>query len=230
MLVHNKKKVSPNFTQHSHTTLKNLRLEGWAKLNSLPGEIQQFTALETLVIEGFDEIETLAEWLGNLSSLKKLYIWKCNNLMYLPTTTTRLIKLEELHIRGCSKLKERCVEGSGAEWLKIAHIPKIDIDGREINKEDAETQHCPNQISNDVLVGYSMVVMQMGKELKCINVQNKFRSNGSITLYHHHTSNLSLFHSSSMSEVEDTAHIMIVIEVGFLKALNLFRSLQTSTS
>ncbi|KAM3750137.1 hypothetical protein ACB098_04G014600 [Castanea mollissima] len=97
----------------------------WAKLNSLPGEIQQFTALETLVIEGFDGIETLPEWLGNLSSLKELKIYHCNKLMYLPTTTTRLIKLEELRIWWCSKLKERCAKGSEEEWLKIAHIPEI---------------------------------------------------------------------------------------------------------
>ena len=116
---------SLNFIQHSHTTLEYLELEGWAKLNSLPGEIQHFTALETLMMDGFDGIETLPEWLGDLSSLKNLYIRRCNNLMYLPTT--RLIKLEELHIRACSKLEERCVEGSGAEWLKIAHIPKIDM-------------------------------------------------------------------------------------------------------
>ena len=116
---------SLNFIQHSHTTLEYLELEGWAKLNSLPGEIQHFTALETLWMDGFDGIETLPEWLGNLSSLEKLYIRECNNLMYLPTT--RLIKLEVLQIRACSKLKERCVEGSGAEWLKIAHIPKIEM-------------------------------------------------------------------------------------------------------
>ncbi|KAK9997549.1 hypothetical protein SO802_022235 [Lithocarpus litseifolius] len=114
---------SLNFIQHSHTTLESLRLIGWAKLNSLPGEIQHFTALETLFINGFGEIETLPEWLGNLSSLKKLGISNCNTLMYLPTT--RLLKLEELHIFYCSKLKERCAKGSGAEWLKIAHIPKI---------------------------------------------------------------------------------------------------------
>ncbi|KAF3949674.1 hypothetical protein CMV_024486 [Castanea mollissima] len=117
-----------NFIQHSHTTLQHLQLTGWAKLNSLPGEIQQFTALETLVIDDFDGIETLPEWLGNLSSLKELSICQCNNLMYLPTTTTRLIKLEELHIWDCPKLKERCAMGSGSEWLKIAHIPKIKID------------------------------------------------------------------------------------------------------
>uniref|UniRef100_A0A7N2MTW2 Uncharacterized protein n=1 Tax=Quercus lobata TaxID=97700 RepID=A0A7N2MTW2_QUELO len=92
---------SLNFIQHSHTTLEILHLKGWAKLNSLPAEIQHFTALQTLVIFRFDGIETLPEWLANLSSLK------------------------ELTISSCSKLKERYAERSGAEWLKIAHIPNI---------------------------------------------------------------------------------------------------------
>ena len=55
---------SLNFIQHSHTTLKFLELKGWAKLNSLPDEIQHFTALETLHIIGFNGIKTLPEWLG----------------------------------------------------------------------------------------------------------------------------------------------------------------------
>ena len=52
---------SLNFIQHSHTTLEILHLKGWAKLNSLPAEIQHFTALQTLVIFRFDGIEALPE-------------------------------------------------------------------------------------------------------------------------------------------------------------------------
>ena len=104
---------SLNFIQHSHSTLEFLHLKGWAKLNSLPREIQHFIALETLIIDGFRGIKALLEWLGNLYSLKKLRICECNNLMYLPTTTTRLIRLEELNIWYCSKLIERCTEGAG---------------------------------------------------------------------------------------------------------------------
>ena len=55
---------SLNLIQHSHTTLEYLELLGWAKLNSLPDEIQHFTALETLHIIGFNGIKTLPEWLG----------------------------------------------------------------------------------------------------------------------------------------------------------------------
>ena len=55
---------SLNLIQHSHTTLEYLELLGWAKLNSLPDEIQHFTAFETLHIIGFNGIKTLPEWLG----------------------------------------------------------------------------------------------------------------------------------------------------------------------
>ena len=54
---------SLNFIQHSHTKLKFLELKGWAKLSSLPDEIQHFTVLETLCIDGFNGIETyLSGW------------------------------------------------------------------------------------------------------------------------------------------------------------------------
>ncbi|KAK4566197.1 hypothetical protein RGQ29_002429 [Quercus rubra] len=115
--------------QHLHTSLESLRLYGWAKLNSLPDEIQHFTSLEYLDIYNFDGLEALPEWLGDFSSLQTLELWSCKNLMYLPTSQAmqRLTKLESLWIRYCPKLKERCAEGSGAEWSKIAHIPDVNV-------------------------------------------------------------------------------------------------------
>ncbi|KAM4105745.1 hypothetical protein ACB094_04G015400 [Castanea mollissima] len=112
---------SLNSIQHS---LKELHLYGWASLNSLPKEIQCFTALQTLQISGFGEMNALPEWLGNLSSLQLIYIENCEKLMYLPKMQAMrcLIKLEQLNIANCPKLEERCAEGSGAEWSKIAHI------------------------------------------------------------------------------------------------------------
>ncbi|KAF3948685.1 hypothetical protein CMV_025346, partial [Castanea mollissima] len=113
---------SLNSIQHS---LEQLHLYGWASLNSLPKEIQCFTALQTLQISGFGEMNALPEWLGNLSSLQLIYIENCEKLMYLPKMQAMrcLIKLEQLNIDNCPKLEERCAEGSGAEWSKIAHIP-----------------------------------------------------------------------------------------------------------
>uniref|UniRef100_A0A2N9GJD8 Rx N-terminal domain-containing protein n=1 Tax=Fagus sylvatica TaxID=28930 RepID=A0A2N9GJD8_FAGSY len=116
--------------QHLHASLQTLRLDGWANLNSLPDEIQRFTALKRLRIWRFHVMEALPEWLGNLSSLQSLSLFRCKNLTYLPTAQAmrRLIKLEELRIHDCPKLKERCGKGSDTEWSKIAHIPEIIID------------------------------------------------------------------------------------------------------
>ncbi|KAM3702273.1 hypothetical protein ACJW31_04G013200 [Castanea mollissima] len=116
--------------QHLHTSLESLELWGWAKLNSLPDEIQHFTSLEYLSISDFDGLEALPEWLSNFSSLQALQLWDCKNLMYLPTSQAmqRLTKLESLVISStCPKLKERCARGSGAEWSKIAHIPHVRV-------------------------------------------------------------------------------------------------------
>jgi hypothetical protein len=71
-------------------------------------------------------MEALPEWLGNLPSLQKLYLLWCDNLMYLPRMQA-MVRLTKLDIYDCPKLEERCVEGSGAEWLNIAHIPIIII-------------------------------------------------------------------------------------------------------
>ncbi|XP_050255792.1 putative disease resistance protein RGA4 [Quercus robur] len=115
--------------QHLHTSLELLSLYGWAKLNSLPDEIQHFTSLGCLSIHNFDGLEALPEWLGDFSSLQTLGFWYCKNLMYLPTSQAmqRLTKLHLLRIYSCPKLKERCAEGSGAEWSKIAHIPNVNV-------------------------------------------------------------------------------------------------------
>ena len=120
--------VFPSLSSIQHASLETLLLYGWAKLNSLPDDIQRFTALTELWIHNFDQMEALPEWLGKLSSVRNLHLGNCMNLMYLPTAGA-MQHLTELDIWLCPKLKERCVKGSGAEWLKIAHIPNIIIIG-----------------------------------------------------------------------------------------------------
>jgi hypothetical protein len=82
---------------HLHASLETLYLFGWYKLNSLPEEIQYFTALKHLKISDFERLEALPEWLGNLSSLQSLSFSQCKNLMDLPTAQVmgRLTKLED---------------------------------------------------------------------------------------------------------------------------------------
>jgi structure-specific endonuclease subunit SLX1 len=45
----------------------------------------------------------------------------------LPEGIRHLTSLEVLDIYECPTLKERCKEGTGDDWDKIAHIPKVDI-------------------------------------------------------------------------------------------------------
>ena len=54
--------------------------------------------------------------------------------MYLPIL--QLTNLKHLHIDRCRNLKERCAEGSGAEWFQIAHIPNIKINEKYIKGFD----------------------------------------------------------------------------------------------
>ena len=115
-----------NSTQQFPRTLEVLELIGWAKLNSLPDQIQHFTSLTTLKIYEFDRIKALPEWLGKLSSLQELYLNRCNNLKYLPTALKRLSKLEKLKIRKCSKLEEGYKNVIEEELFKIDQIPNIE--------------------------------------------------------------------------------------------------------
>ena len=106
---------------------KKLTLRGSTTLNSLPEEIRLFTALEELCIQNFDGMEALPDWLGIPSSLQKLSLYDCEKLMYLPIL--HLTDLKHLHIAVCPNLEERCEDGSSEEWVKIANIPNIKING-----------------------------------------------------------------------------------------------------
>ncbi|GLU05045.1 hypothetical protein SLE2022_221690 [Rubroshorea leprosula] len=87
-----------------HASFEDLTLRGWEKLTHLP-QIQHLTALKRLTIFGFSGMESLPDWFNNLSSLQRLEIFACPD-----------------------ELKERCTKGSGPDWHKISHIPRIEID------------------------------------------------------------------------------------------------------
>ncbi|XP_075662108.1 uncharacterized protein LOC142631709 [Castanea sativa] len=129
--------------RYSHASLKKLILLGRPTLNSLPNEIQLFTALEELQIGNFNGMEALPDWFSyHLSSLQKLVLYHCKKLMYLPIL--HLTNLKDLRIFHCRNLEKRYAEGSGAEWLQIAHVPNIRIDEKRIqgnNSEDSDSFH-----------------------------------------------------------------------------------------
>ncbi|CAI9103146.1 OLC1v1001592C1 [Oldenlandia corymbosa var. corymbosa] len=110
------------------SSLTSLTLDGGGlpKVKSLPSEIQFLSCLTTLGICGFEGLEILPEWLGNLTSLHGLRLQMCPNLKQLPSTEL-LQRLTYLDITGGGELSNRCKEGSGSEWHKIAHIPRLRI-------------------------------------------------------------------------------------------------------
>ena len=79
--------------RYSHASLKKLILHGSPTLNSVPDEIQLFTALEELLIQDFDGSEALPNWLGIPSSLQKLSFYFCKKLICLPILHLTNLKL-----------------------------------------------------------------------------------------------------------------------------------------
>ncbi|WJX58258.1 hypothetical protein P8452_43729 [Trifolium repens] len=109
------------------TFLQTLKIRNFPKLKELPNEPFNL-ALEILKIFNCDELESLPEQIWeSLQSLRSLKIDCCKGLRFLPEGIRHLTSLESLTIVECPTLKERCKEGTGEDWYKIAHIPKLDI-------------------------------------------------------------------------------------------------------
>ncbi|KAG4206477.1 hypothetical protein ERO13_A03G010901v2 [Gossypium hirsutum] len=116
------------------SSLRHLYLSGFRKLKSFTHQLQLLSTLEYLTIEEFQGIEALPQSFRNLSSLRRLCIRSCKKLMYLPSVDVMrsLSKLQRIDIANCSRLETRCERGSGPEWSKISHIPRIYINGQRI--------------------------------------------------------------------------------------------------
>jgi Leucine-rich repeat (LRR) protein len=107
--------------------LQTLKVDHFPKLKELPNESFNL-ALERLEISYCDELESLPEqiWEG-MQSLQTMSIHYCKGLRCLPEGIRHLTSLEVLIIDKCPTLKERCMEGTGEDWDKIRHIPKLII-------------------------------------------------------------------------------------------------------
>ncbi|GAU10477.1 hypothetical protein TSUD_419300, partial [Trifolium subterraneum] len=109
------------------TCLQTLEIGNFPKLKELPDEPFSL-ALENLSISACNELESLPELIWeSLQSLRSLRIFSCNELQWLPEGIRHLTSLETLTIMECPTLEERCKEGTGEDWDKIAHIPKLKI-------------------------------------------------------------------------------------------------------
>ncbi|XP_017631466.1 disease resistance protein RGA2-like [Gossypium arboreum] len=86
---------------------------------------QDHTSLRNLWLVNIPECRHLPEWLQHLTNLQELYLIDLPNLTSLPDEMRCLTNLEVLHIERVPQLEERCRKDIGADWHKIAHIPKI---------------------------------------------------------------------------------------------------------
>ncbi|XP_024445126.2 putative disease resistance protein RGA3 [Populus trichocarpa] len=114
------------------TALEDLSLFGCPELNSLPESIQHLTSLRSLSIWYCKGLTSLPYQIGYLTSLSSLKIRGCPNLMSFPDGVQSLSKLSKLTIDECPNLEKRCAKKRGEDWPKIAHIPSIQINDKEI--------------------------------------------------------------------------------------------------
>ncbi|XP_057441685.1 putative disease resistance protein RGA1 [Lotus japonicus] len=111
------------------TSLQTLGISGFEVLKELPNEFfKNLNKMEYLSIGNCRKLESLPEqgWEG-LRSLRTLDIWGCGELKSLPDGVRHLTSLQVLSIGNCPALAERCKEGTGEDWDKIAHVPKVQI-------------------------------------------------------------------------------------------------------
>ncbi|KAF2307982.1 hypothetical protein GH714_034063 [Hevea brasiliensis] len=95
-------------------------------------------SLQRLILISSPELVEFPEWLlrGSTNTLQLLKLRWCDNLKELPRCLQNIVSLQKLVIEDCGELSERCERGKGEDWSKIAHIPKIVLDGSEINSTD----------------------------------------------------------------------------------------------
>ncbi|KAG8646689.1 hypothetical protein MANES_09G022950v8 [Manihot esculenta] len=78
------------------------------------------------------------EWLlqGSSNALRFLKLENCEYIKELPVCIQNTASLQQLEIKDCDELSKRCERGKGEDWSKIAHIPKIVINGSDIDSSD----------------------------------------------------------------------------------------------
>ncbi|PKI62079.1 hypothetical protein CRG98_017452 [Punica granatum] len=93
-------------------------------------DIDHFWVAENANLTGM-QLKGLPEWLRKFSHLEVLGIGGCNGLLTLPDGVRGLSTLRTLIIVSDNELGRRC-QPNGRDWHKIAHIPKVLVDFRNV--------------------------------------------------------------------------------------------------
>ena len=116
------------------TTLEELFISNCKKLDLMTiGEEKEkkiqllFFSLRIVLFMAVPATIALPEQLlkGSAESLQTFIIEGCPNIEEMPECISNLKKLQNLEIIDCPRLSERCIRGTGKDWPKIKHIPKI---------------------------------------------------------------------------------------------------------
>jgi hypothetical protein len=75
---------------------------------------------------------------GSAESLQTFIITYCPNIREMPVCIGNLKKLQNLEITRCPRLSKRCRRGTGEDWPKIKHIPKIKVDNDYSGEETSD--------------------------------------------------------------------------------------------
>ncbi|XP_043815802.1 putative disease resistance protein RGA1 [Manihot esculenta] len=111
--------------------LRTLVIYGCKSLISLPQSMKYLTALEILAIGNCENLNLTWEEKGK--SDKHLAQFNLQKLTLAKLPKLNITSLQHLEIKNCDELSERCEREKGEDWSKIAHIPKLVINGSDID-------------------------------------------------------------------------------------------------